>query len=156
MREETMLKWDLQLFAGDGAPAGEGGREAAGDKPADAGQERDEGTAGAAADFDEALRDPEFNRKVQDIVSKRVAAYRGRLAELEPVLETIGKRYGMDTDDLSKLDLAELKRRMAEEDAPSGGSGEATAEAEQAAGNAEPRFSEGLLRQAEMLSERLQ
>ena len=147
---ERHMRWDLQLFAGEGASSGgDGGDgsstsgEAAGtdsmeslgipkeklekyrsakarqavkpqvEEPAvepeapeqDDAAALEEEKASQAPNWDEALKDPEFNKRVQDIVQRRVANMRGTIDALTPALETLGQKYGMDVSDVSKPDF---------------------------------------------------
>ncbi len=156
------LRWDLQLFAGEGASSsGDGGdgSSSTGVQSADAGQngtmdnlgipkdkleryraskarrapevkapepsepaveqdaaasepEEPSGTE-STVDWDEALKSPEFKAKVQDIVSKRVKSYDGRMEKIAPILEILGQKYGMDVSDMSRLDVDALAKKVA-------------------------------------------
>ena len=147
---ERHMRWDLQLFAGEGASSGgdggdgssAAGTETAGqdsmeslgipkekleryrsvkakqgkqpkvEEPAatpvaaqdDAAAPEEEKTA-PAPDWDEALKNPEFNQRIQDIVQRRVANMRGTIDALTPALETLGQKYGMDVSDVSKAEF---------------------------------------------------
>ena len=155
-------RWDLQLFAGEGASSGgEGGDGAsAGEssgadtmdslgipkekldryrankakkQPKQAASEADAAPAqtaeqqAAAADqvegeqdpeaaWNDILKNPEYNSRIQDIVQKRVANMKSALDALTPALETLGQKYGMDVSDISKMDLQELAKRINDDD----------------------------------------
>lgn len=147
---ERHMRWDLQLFAGEGASSGgDGGDgsstsgEAAGtdsmeslgipkeklekyrsakarqavkpqvEEPAvepeapeqDDAAAPEEEKASQAPNWDEAIKNPEFNQRIQDIVQRRVANMRGTIDALTPALETLGQKYGMDVSDVSKPDF---------------------------------------------------
>ena len=157
-------RWDLQLFAGEGAASGgEGGdgSSAAGAqsgndtmdslgipqhkldryrankakqaKPA-VSQEADEAEPAPVAEekaaasdqaeqgsdpeaaWNEILKNPEYNSRIQDIVQKRVRSMQNALDALAPALETLGQKYGMDVSDVTKMDLQELSKRINEDD----------------------------------------
>lgn len=55
--------------------------------------------------WDEAMKNPEFNRKMQETVNLRVKKMQAMFDGLSPALEVLGKKYGFDTSDLSKLDV---------------------------------------------------
>ena len=159
---ERHMRWDLQLFAGEGASSGgDGGDgsstsgEAAGtdsmeslgipkeqlekyrsakarqavkpqvEEPAvepeapeqDDAAALEEEKASQAPNWDEALKDPEFNKRVQDIVQRRVANMRGTIDALTPALETLGQKYGMDVSDVSKPDfISALVEKISSDD----------------------------------------
>ncbi len=163
-------RWDLQLFAGEGASSGgEGGdgssaaeaqaSEAGSDsmdslgipkdkldryrankakkqpKPAvsqkaeqvpavpapvaeeqAAAADQSEGQEDPEAAWNEILKNPEYNSRIQDIVQKRVRSMQNALDALTPALETLGQKYGMDVSDIQKMDLQELSKRINEDD----------------------------------------
>ena len=159
-------RWDLQLFAGEGAASGgEGGdgSSAAGaesgtdtmdslgipkekldryrankakqPKPAvsqkaeqvpaapapvaeeqAAAADQSEGQTDPEAAWNEILKNPEYNSRIQDIVQKRVRSMQNALDALTPALETLGQKYGMDVSDIQKMDLQELSKRINEDD----------------------------------------
>lgn len=159
-------RWDLQLFAGEGAASGgEGGdgSSAAGAEsgtdtmdslgipkekldryrankakqpkpavsqkaeqvPADpapvaeeqaAAADQSEGQEDPEAAWNEILKNPEYNSRIQDIVQKRVRSMQNALDALTPALETLGQKYGMDVSDVTKMDLQELSKRINEDD----------------------------------------
>lgn len=161
------VRWDLQLFAGEGASSGgEGGGEGASAPGAESGNDSMEslgipseklqryrsakakqpkqkdsqraveaGGQAAPADtvapeeapaneqpdveaaWNDILKNPEYNQRIQDIVQKRVANMKNALDALAPALETLGQKYGLDVSDMSKLDYAELSKRINEDDA---------------------------------------
>lgn len=69
------------------------------------------------AAWNEILKNPDYNTRIQDIVQRRVANMKASLDALAPALETLGQKYGMDVSDMSKLDYAELSKRISEDDA---------------------------------------
>ena len=78
----------------------------------------DRGGEDPDAKWDGILKDPEYNRRIQDIVQKRVSGMKASLEALAPVLETLGQKYGMDVSDIRKMDLEELPKHVAEEFPP--------------------------------------
>ncbi len=152
-------RWELQLFA-DSASGGEGatGNSENTPHPSAAGSGEDtphpsasltpspqgEGLTDTA--WDGILKNPEYNRRIQDIVQKRVSGMKASLEALTPVIETLGRKYGMDVSDISKTDLGELARRVA-------------GDAETAPGEAQEqerrRYFDDLVRQAEILKEKI-
>ena len=160
------MRWDLQLFAGEGASSGgdgggdgaSAGAESGNDSMESLGipkekleryravkgkptkkdsqgaiEEQAEPMQDAAAfsyeepseaegddpeaGWNDILKNPEYNQRIQDIVQKRVANMKSALDALAPALETLGQKYGMDVSDMSKLDFAELSKRISEDDA---------------------------------------
>lgn len=157
-------RWDLQLFAGEGAASGGEGGDGSSAAGAESGtdtmdslgipkekldryrankakqakpavsQEADEAEPApvaeeqaAAADqaeqgsdpeaaWNEILKNPEYNSRIQDIVQKRVRSMQNALDALTPALETLGQKYGMDVSDVTKMDLQELSKRINEDD----------------------------------------
>ena len=163
------MRWDLQLFAGEGASSGgEGGGDGASAAGSESGndtmealgipkekleryravkgkqpkkdsqgaieEQAEQPTMQDAAAFsyeepseaegtdpeagwNDILKNPEYNQRIQDIVQRRVANMKNALDALTPALETLGQKYGMDVSDMSKLDYAELSKRISEDDA---------------------------------------
>lgn len=114
MRKE----WDnLQLFAEGGETAGSDGGAAAGAEEttgansgaSDAGMQNAAAESGEKPSFDELIqgeyRDA-FGKRVQEIIRRR---FRGnaenaeRLEKIAPILETLGKRYGVDPTDIDQI-----------------------------------------------------
>lgn len=58
--------------------------------------------------WDDVVKDPRFNQKMQEVISARVKPLQAKLDCLSPALEVLGKRYGFDTSDISKLDVKAL------------------------------------------------
>lgn len=163
---DQRMRWDLQLFAGEGASSGgEGGGDGAsasgaetatdnmgqlgiprekleryrsvkGKQPKAKDSQRAIESAPAAeapaqdaapenpeadgkdpeAAWSDILKNPEYNSRIQDIVQKRVANMKSALDALTPALETLGQKYGMDVSDVTKIDFAELSRKINEDD----------------------------------------
>ena len=157
-------RWDLQLFAGEGAASGGDGGDGASAAGAQTGndtmdslgipkekldryrankakqakpavsQETEEAEPAPVAEekaaasdqeaqdtdpeaaWNEILKNPEYNSRIQDIVQKRVANMKSVLDTLAPALETLGQKYGMDVSDVTKMDLQELTKRINEDD----------------------------------------
>lgn len=164
-------RWDLQLFAGEGASSGgEGGdgSSAAGAQASEAGndsmdslgipkekldryrankakkqpkqsvsqtadqaddspapvaeqqaaaaEDQPEGEQDPETAWNDILKNPEYNSRIQDIVQKRVRSMQNALDALTPALETLGQKYGMDVSDVSKMDLQELAKRINNDD----------------------------------------
>ena len=68
-----------------------------------------------APDWDELMKNPEINRKMQDIVKARLKPVQTRMDSLAPMLELLGKKYGVDTSDISKLDIGALAKAVGED-----------------------------------------
>lgn len=75
------------------------------------------------ATFDELLADDdykaEFDQKVQAVLNKRfktAKAAEERMDKLAPLIDIIGKKYGIDTQDLSKLDIDGLVKKVTDDD----------------------------------------
>ena len=92
------------------------------DKPqvAPAGQteaaEQTEGTEGNQAEDFESLINGRFKQDFQDrvhgIVQDRLKTTRERESQVNPILELLADRYGMDAGDLGKLDLNALREKI--------------------------------------------
>lgn len=144
-------RWELQLFA-DSASGGEGatGNSENTPHPSAAGSGEDAEAEHRSGDpdtgWDGILGNPEYNRRIRDIVQKRVSGMKASLEALAPVIETLGRKYGMDVSDLSKADLGELARRVAGDAETAPGD-----EAEQE----RRRYFDDLVRQGEALREKI-
>lgn len=69
----------------------------------------------ARMSWEQIMADPEYNKRMQETVSKRINAFAAKhkgLDALAPTLELLGERYGLDTSDLSKLDLDKLNEAV--------------------------------------------
>ena len=68
--------------------------------------------------WDEIMKDPEYNKAMQDTVNKRLKsakASQDTVAKLVPALEVLASYYNMDASDLSKLDVDELVRKVVDD-----------------------------------------
>lgn len=66
--------------------------------------------------WDELMKDPEYKRKMSEIVTARVKDMQGRLDAMAPAMELLGNRAGMDVTDLNKLDYAALNKAIVDDD----------------------------------------
>ena len=62
------------------------------------------------------LEDPEFNRRMSDTVQNRVKNMKQTMSDLAPMIEVIGRKYGFDTSDISKLDMKALSKAVSDDD----------------------------------------
>ena len=65
--------------------------------------------------WDEIMSDPEYNKSMQDTVNKRLKASKSaqeNFNKLAPLMEVLGGYYGMDTSDMSKLDIDGLVQKV--------------------------------------------
>lgn len=69
-----------------------------------------------APSWDELMKNPEYKRKMSEIVSNRVKAMQGTLDAVAPMMELLGRRAGMDMSDLSKVDYAALNKAVVDDD----------------------------------------
>lgn len=69
-----------------------------------------------APSWDELMKNPEYKRKMSEIVTNRVKSMQGTLDAVAPMLELLGKRAGMDMSDLSKVDYAALNKAVIDDD----------------------------------------
>lgn len=130
---DTMRYGWLQRFA-DGAGDGgsEGGNSTAPD--AAAAQQRQqtqtqeqaqpqggEQTAAKKATFDELLKDPEYKReydkRTHKAVTTRLKASTKRLDAVAPLMDMLGRRYGVDTSDPNNVDYEAITRAFVNDDA---------------------------------------
>ena len=58
--------------------------------------------------WDEVMKDPEINKKMQQTVAARVKSYQSIINQLAPAMELLGKKYGIDTGDMAKFDYEAL------------------------------------------------
>lgn len=58
--------------------------------------------------WDEVMKDPEINKKMQQTVAARVKGYQSIINQLTPAMELLGKKYGIDTSDMAKFDYEAL------------------------------------------------
>ncbi len=98
--------------ADDDPPAEEGEASPAG--------ENAQGQAAAAQglDWDTLRQNPEFNARMQEIVTSRTKKMRGALDDLGPALELIARQYGVDynPEDPGSADFKALAKAVTEDD----------------------------------------
>lgn len=70
----------------------------------------------AMHDWDTLMKDPELNRKMQDTVRARVKPLQARIEGFTPILELLGRHYGIDTSDPAKVDMAALAKAVGDDD----------------------------------------
>lgn len=66
--------------------------------------------------WDELMKDPEINRRMQQTVSARVKAFQKTLEDLTPAIELVSKKYGMDTSDMTKFDYKAFAQAVTNDD----------------------------------------
>ncbi len=72
-------------------------------------------TAPSRMTWEEIMADPEYNKEVQNIVSKRLKKSNStieKFSKLAPSLELLGQRYGIDATDIDKLDVDALNEAI--------------------------------------------
>ena len=62
------------------------------------------------------LEEPEFNKRMSDTIQNRVKNMKQRESDLAPLPEVIGRKYGFDTSDLSKVDMKALSKAVTDDD----------------------------------------
>lgn len=67
-----------------------------------------EAAAAPGITWDDVVKNPAFNQKMQEVISARVKPIQAKLDSLSPALEVLGKKYGIDTSDISRLDVKAL------------------------------------------------
>lgn len=91
----------------------------------DSGQAAPEQPQDAAAetpvrDYDKEWQDiqnePEFNKRMQETVSKRVKESKQILSDLAPMIEVLGRKYGIDTSDSKNIDYKALSKAVSDDD----------------------------------------
>ena len=70
----------------------------------------------ATQDWDTLMKNPELNRKMQETVRARVKPLQARIEGFTPILELLGRHYGVDTSDPSKVDMAALAKAVGDDD----------------------------------------
>lgn len=77
----------------------------------------------AKHDWDTLMKDPELNRKMQDTVKARVKpmqdkidAFQAKIDALMPIVELLGRRYGVDTSDPENVDIQALSKKVGDDD----------------------------------------
>lgn len=77
----------------------------------------------AKQDWDTLMKDPELNRKMQDTVKARVKpmqdkidAFQAKIDALMPIVELLGRRYGVDTTDPENVDIRALSKKVGDDD----------------------------------------
>lgn len=73
-------------------------------------------TEPAMQDWDTLMKNPELNRKMQETVRARVKPLQARIEGFTPILELLGRHYGVDTSDPSKVDMAALAKAVGDDD----------------------------------------
>jgi len=77
-----------------------------------AGEEPKTGDAPQRMTWQEIMKDPEYNREMQNLIRARLKG----METLRPALEMLASRYQMDVSDPSKLDEAALSKAILEDD----------------------------------------
>ena len=70
--------------------------------------------------WDEIMADPEYNEQAQKMMQKRLAKSKKAeqaLKDLTPALELMARKYGIDAEDISKLDVQALNKAVTEDKA---------------------------------------
>lgn len=130
---DTMRYGWLQRFA-DGA--GDGGSEGGNSTTPDAAAEQQrkqtqtqeqaqpqggKQTEAKKATFDELLKDPEYKReydkRTHKAVTSRLKASTKRLDAVAPLMDMLGRRYGVDTSDPNNVDYEAIARAFVNDDA---------------------------------------
>ena len=65
--------------------------------------------------WEELMKDPDYNRHMQEVVQARLKEDKGAketLTKLAPILESLGAKYEMDTSDIGKLDIDALQKAV--------------------------------------------
>lgn len=66
--------------------------------------------------WDELMKDPDYNKQMQQVVQARLREDKGAketLGKLAPILESLGAKYNLDTSDISKMDIDALQKAVA-------------------------------------------
>ena len=69
--------------------------------------------------WDELMKDPDYNRQMQQVVQARLKDDKGAketLQKLAPILESLGAKYSLDTSDVNNLDIDALTKAVAGDD----------------------------------------
>lgn len=66
--------------------------------------------------WDELMKDPEINRQMRQTVSARVNEFKAKLTALNPAMELLGKKYGIDTSDMGKFDYESLAKAVQDDE----------------------------------------
>lgn len=122
--------WSLQRFADGGdAAAADGGNGTESGQAAAQAETAVQGAAenqeaqeqAAKATFAELLKDPEYKRdydsRVNRAVMSRMRAVQREREAITPLVDMLGKRYGIDTTDPGKVDYNALTQRFMADDA---------------------------------------
>ena len=70
--------------------------------------------------WDEIMKDPEYNKSMQETMQKRLAkskAAEDKLSKLEPALELIARSHGIDVSDMANLDIDAFVKSVTEDTA---------------------------------------
>ena len=89
------------------------------DDPEPAAQEAQEQAAAAPGlDWDTIRQNPEFNQRMQEIVTSRTKKLRGALEDLGPALEMIARQYGVEYNpaDPGSVDYKAIAKAVTEDD----------------------------------------
>lgn len=81
----------------------------------EAGQQVDQPTSKPRPDFESLIRGEykaDFERRVQGIMGERLKKSREQEAAVAPIIEMLSQRYGLETDEDGRCDLAELSKRI--------------------------------------------
>ena len=77
---------------------------------------KEQDAAAKTISWEEAIKDPEINKKLQETITARTKNLREAMKDLAPALEVIGRQYGMDFSDMSKADFKAFTKAVTEDD----------------------------------------
>ncbi len=72
--------------------------------------------AANAITWEMAIKDPEINKKLQEIITARTKNLREAMKDLAPALDILGPLYGLDLTDMSKADYKAFSKAVTEDD----------------------------------------
>ncbi len=72
--------------------------------------------AAGGLNWDDVIKDPGINKKLQETITQRTKNLRDAMKDLAPALEVIGRQYGLDLSDMSKADYKALAKAVTEDD----------------------------------------
>lgn len=100
------------------APAADDDPPADGGEPPDGEGAQRQDAAASGYVWDDIIKDPGINQRLQETISQRVKGMRSQLDDLAPGLELLAKQYGVnfDSGDLSKNDFKALAQAITNDD----------------------------------------
>lgn len=77
---------------------------------------KEQDAAAKTISWEEAIKDPAINKKLQETITARTKNLREAMKDLAPALDILGPLYGLDLTDMSKADYKAFSKAVTEDD----------------------------------------